>query len=153
MNDLLQALRLKHLDRALPELCEHARLHSLTHEAFLRRVLTLEIEARKLAAQQQRLHAAKLPERKTLEAFDFAFQPALPASLLWGLAELAFVKAHTNVVLLGPPGVGKIEPTPKGGDRLDRRSPPNRSGPSAGAAVLLTIVAKSLATPGGDCRP
>jgi DNA replication protein DnaC len=107
MNDLLHALRLSHVEAGLPDLYEQARLHSLTYESFLRRVLTMEIEGRKLAAQQQRLKAARLPARKTLEAFDFAFQPALNERQLWELADLAFIKTHTNLVFLGPPGVGK----------------------------------------------
>ena len=107
MNELLKALSLKHVEKDLPELCEQASMHSLTYEAFLRRLLLLEIDARKLAAQHKRLKAAKLPMRKTLEEFDFAFQPSIDERLLWELAELSFLKTHRNIVLLGPPGVGK----------------------------------------------
>jgi DNA replication protein DnaC len=107
MNEFLKALNLRHLEKGLPELYEQARMHSLTYEAFLRRVLVMEIEGRKLAAQQKRLKAAKLPTRKTLEEFDFAFQPAIDERLVWELAELSFVKTNRNVVFLGPPGVGK----------------------------------------------
>ena len=71
MKDLLHALRLSHVEAGLPDLYEQARLHSLTYESFLRRVLTMEIEGRKLAAQQQRLKAARLPARKTLDEFEF----------------------------------------------------------------------------------
>jgi DNA replication protein DnaC len=107
MNEFLKALGLKHVEKDLPELCEQARMHSLTYETFLRRVLVMEIEGRKRAAQEKRLKAAKLPTRKTLEAFDFAFQPSIDERQLWELADLAFVKTHRNVVFLGPPGVGK----------------------------------------------
>lgn len=107
MNDLLGTLRLKYVEKGLPELVEQARLHSLTYEAFLRRVLLIELEGRKLQAQHTRLVSAKLPTRKTLEDFDFAFQPGLSQRHLWELAELSFVKTHTNVVFVGPPGVGK----------------------------------------------
>jgi DNA replication protein DnaC len=107
MNDLLQALHLKHVEKGLPDLMEQARMHSLTYDAFLRRFLMMEVEGRKLAAAQTRLKAAKLPARKTLEEFNFAFQPSIDERQLWELAELSFVKTHQNVVLLGPPGVGK----------------------------------------------
>ena len=107
MKDLLQALRLGHVEAGLSDLYEQARLHGLTYEAFLRRVLLLEIEGRKLSAQHKRLKAARLPTRKTLEEFDFAFQPSINARLLWELADLSFVKTKTNIVFLGPPGVGK----------------------------------------------
>jgi DNA replication protein DnaC len=95
------------VEKGLPDVLEQARLHSLTYEAFLRRVLLMELEGRKRQVQQTRLHAAKFPMRKTLEEFDFAFQPGLSERLAWELADLSFVQTHTNVVFLGPPGVGK----------------------------------------------
>lgn len=107
MNELLKALSLRHLDKGLPELYEQARMHGLTYEAFLRRVLSMEVEGRKFTAQHKRLKAAKLPTRKTLEEFDFSFQPSVDERQVWELAELSFVKTNRNVVLLGPPGVGK----------------------------------------------
>ncbi len=107
MKDLLHALRLSHVEAGLPDLYEQARLHSLTYESCLRRVLTMESEGRKLAAQQQRLKAARLPARKTLDEFDFAFQPSLNERQLWELADLTFVTTHSNIVFLGPPGTGK----------------------------------------------
>lgn len=107
MNDLLQALHLRYVEKGLPALMEQARMHSLTYDAFLRRFLTMEVEGRKLAAAHKRLKAAKLPARKTLAEFDFAFQPSIDQRRLWELAELSFVKTHQNVVFLGPPGVGK----------------------------------------------
>jgi DNA replication protein DnaC len=107
MKELFQALRFSHVEADLPALYEQARLHSLTYEAFLRRVLSLEIEGRKLAAQRNRLKAARLPVRKTLEEFDFAFQPSLNERQIWELAELSFIQTKTNIVFLGPPGVGK----------------------------------------------
>jgi DNA replication protein DnaC len=107
MNDLLKRLHLKYVESHLPELLEQARLHSLTYEAFLRRVLTLEVEGRSATASRTREKAARLPVRKTLEEFDFSFQPAVSSRLVWELAELSFLKTHTNIVFLGPPGVGK----------------------------------------------
>ena len=107
MNELLKTLGLRYVENGLPDLYEQARMHSLTYDAFLRRVLTMEVEARKLATGQKRLKAAKLPTRKTLEEFDFSFQPSLDERHLWELADLSFVKTNHNVVFLGPPGVGK----------------------------------------------
>ena len=107
MKDLLTPLHLKYVEKQLPELLEQARLHSLTYEAFLRRVLTLELEGRNGTASRNREKAARLPVRKTLEEFDFSFQPAVSSRLLWELAKLSFLKTHSNIVLLGPPGVGK----------------------------------------------
>jgi DNA replication protein DnaC len=104
MNDLLKAVRLTHLEKELPALLEQARIHSLTYDAFLRRVLLTEIEARKHQAQDKRLRAARLPVRKSLEDFDFSFQPTIASRQVWELAELSFIQTSTNVILLGPPG-------------------------------------------------
>jgi DNA replication protein DnaC len=48
-----------------------------------------------------------MPGRKTLERFDFSFQPSLSERLLQEWADLSFVRSCTNVIFLGPPGVGK----------------------------------------------
>lgn len=107
MKEVLQALRLKHVESGLPDLLEQARKTALTYEAFLRQVLTLEIEGRERQAQQARLKAARLPVRKTLDEFDFSFQPSLSERHLRELADLSFLQTATNIVFLGPPGVGK----------------------------------------------
>jgi DNA replication protein DnaC len=107
LTDLLKTLRFKHVQHKLPEVMEQARIQSLTYDGFLRRVLSLEMEGRTLTAQRNRLKAARLPVHKTLEEFDFSFQPSINERYLWELAELSFVHTHSNVVFLGPPGVGK----------------------------------------------
>jgi DNA replication protein DnaC len=107
VNELLSALRLGYIEAHLPELCEQARLHNLTYESFLRHILLREVEERKVVAQHRRLQSAHLPTRKTLEEFDFSFQPSLNERLMWELADLSFVQTKTNLAFLGPPGVGK----------------------------------------------
>lgn len=107
VQDFLKELRFKHVEAHLPEVMEQARIHSLTYDAFLKRVLSLEVEGRKRTAAYNRLKSARLPVRKTLEDFDFSFQATLSERRMWELAELSFVSTHTNIVFLGPPGVGK----------------------------------------------
>src|SRR5436189_2537357 len=107
LDSLLKTLHFKYVGASLPQVMEQARIHSLTYDAFLRRVLSLEIEGRDLTAQRNRLKAARLPMRKTLDEFDFAFQPSIIERHMRELAELSFIRTHTNVVFLGPPGVGK----------------------------------------------
>jgi DNA replication protein DnaC len=53
------------------------------------------------------LNISGLPHHKTLDEFDFAFQPGLDVRKIRDLAALAFIEARANVALLGPPGVGK----------------------------------------------
>lgn len=105
--DLLKTLHLRYVEQQLAHLMEEARLHSFTYDAFLRRVLSLEVEARKQTAHQNRRKGARLPVSKTLEAFDFSFQSSIHERLVRELADLSFVRTHSNVIFLGPPGVGK----------------------------------------------
>ncbi|MBW7655838.1 IS21-like element helper ATPase IstB [Hydrogenophilus thermoluteolus] len=56
---------------------------------------------------ESRLRQARMPWIKTLEQFDFDFQPAIDRKVIRSLAGLAFVQRAENVILLGPPGVGK----------------------------------------------
>src|SRR6266516_7913141 len=106
MQPHLKQLGLTQLEQALPTLFETARQEQWTYEQFLSRAVAAEIEGRDRRAAERRMSAARLPAIKTLEAFDFAFQPSLSQRLLWELADLSFVQARTNIVFLGPPGVG-----------------------------------------------
>ena len=66
-----------------------------------------EYEARKRRSQQTRLKLSKLPYRKTLEEFDFEFQPSIDREQINELGTLVFAERKDNVLFLGPPGVGK----------------------------------------------
>jgi DNA replication protein DnaC len=107
MNTLCQRLNLTYLVDQLPNLLEAARQQQLSYEAFLDSVLTAELSGRHQRAQERRLRAARLPFPARLESFDFRFQPSVSERLIRELASLAFLQSATNVVLLGPPGVGK----------------------------------------------
>src|SRR5947209_16559442 len=67
----------------------------------------MEVEARQHRAPQNRRKTARIPVSNTLDAFDFSCQPSRNERLVRELADLAFVRTHSNVVFLGPPGVGK----------------------------------------------
>ena len=107
MNEQLKQLGLTQLARVLPTLVEEARQQQLSYEAFLRHAVEAEIHGRQQRALERRLRAARLPGRVRLEAFDFSFQPTLSERLVRELASLSFVESATNVLFLGPPGVGK----------------------------------------------
>ncbi|TVQ41599.1 MAG: AAA family ATPase [Spirochaetaceae bacterium] len=53
------------------------------------------------------MRSSRLPAVKTIEEFDFSFQPSIKREQVQSLAELGFLERKENVVLLGPPGVGK----------------------------------------------
>ena len=107
MSDVMKTLGLTQLEKALPALFEQARQQKMTYETFLQRALDAEVEGRNLRAAQRRIQAARLPVTKTLESFDFSFQPSISERLVRELADLSFVQTATNVIFLGPPGVGK----------------------------------------------
>ena len=69
--------------------------------------LQQEWNGRHQRGMESRLKQARLPWVKTLEQFDFTFQPGIDRKVVRELAGLAFVERCENVILLGPPGVGK----------------------------------------------
>src|SRR5487761_1105819 len=87
------------LDRALHE--------KLSPTQVLEHLLELEVEETRARRQRGRLRYARYPVHKTLADFDFDFQPSLDRALVAELSTLRFVEQRRNVILLGPPGVGK----------------------------------------------
>src|SRR5436309_3319598 len=77
MQPQLKHLGLTQLEKALPALYETAREAQWTYETFMNRAMAAEIEGRDRRAAERRMTAARLPAIKTLEAFDFTFQPDL----------------------------------------------------------------------------
>lgn len=100
-------LHLKYLETALPPLLEAAKAADWTYETFLARALSTELEGREQAALARRLKTARMPAKKSLDGFDFSFQPTLSERRLRELADLAFVRTCTNVLFVGPSGTGK----------------------------------------------
>ena len=108
--DALRRLGLTTLAAALPQLLETARAQQWTYDVFLQQAVGAEVQGRAQRAYERRVRAAHLPGSAlstSLESFDFGFQPSLSAPLIRELATLGFVQTATNIVLLGPPGVGK----------------------------------------------
>ncbi len=115
-------LKLAHLPDRLDGLAEEATKQGWTYVDFLDRLLGAEIEARSARDIAMKTKLAHFPASKTLEDFDFAFQPSVNERQIRELATLRFVAQGENVLLLGPPGVGKPFPTgcPTGADRSPR---------------------------------
>src|SRR5262245_49919000 len=74
---------------------------------FLAELLRFEVAARRERYLRTRTRLAHLPFQRTLDQFDFRFQPSIDERQVRELATLAFVTEAANVLLLGPPGVGK----------------------------------------------
>ena len=93
--DLLDA----HLETAVKE--------ETTYLTFLTGLLNCEKEERKRRSEETRIKLSRLPHHKTIQEFDFSFQPSIDPRQIKELSTLAFAARKENVILLGPPGVGK----------------------------------------------
>ncbi|HEV2261596.1 MAG TPA: ATP-binding protein, partial [Candidatus Rubrimentiphilum sp.] len=74
---------------------------------YLENLIALEVSKRQENGVRAKIAAAHFPTIKTIEAFDFTLQPALPKAKLLEHFDAAFVDTHRNLIFSGPPGVGK----------------------------------------------
>lgn len=80
---------------------------SITTAEAIQDLLGAQIGLRNNRRLQAAMRSSRLPAVKTIEEFDFSFQPSIKREQIDSLAELTFLERKENVVLLGPPGVGK----------------------------------------------
>lgn len=80
---------------------------AITAAEAIEKLLGSQINLRNNRRLQAAMRSSRLPAVKTLEEFDFSFQPSIKREQIQSLAELGFLERKENVVLLGPPGVGK----------------------------------------------
>ncbi len=107
LETLLAKLKMDHLEAQLDTVCEQAAQQDLDFKSFLNQALAVEWQGRDRRGIETRLRQARFPWIKTLEQFDFEFQPSLDRRQVRELAGLSFLERGHNVVILGPPGVGK----------------------------------------------
>ena len=79
----------------------------VTASEAIERLLSAQIALRNNRRLETAMRSSRLPAVKTLAEFDFAFQPSIQREQIESLHELGFVNRAENVILLGPPGVGK----------------------------------------------
>jgi DNA replication protein DnaC len=94
---------LEHLDARLLE----AQNNDLSHAEFLSMVLTDESEERTARKVSRLMHSAGLGAEKTIETFDFTFNPSINTKLIRALATCRFIERSEGVFLIGPTGTGK----------------------------------------------
>lgn len=111
MNDRLQRtlkqLRLSGLAQSLDIRLQEAASHHLSHMEFLELILQDELAVRQERLITRRVKGACFRELKTLDAFDWSFNPAIPKKRIYDLATCRFIRETRDVLFLGPPGVGK----------------------------------------------
>jgi len=107
LSSKLRKLRLGHAASVLEAHHQGAINEKLGYLEFLERLVDDELQTRDHKGLDKRLRTARFPVLKTLEEFDFAFQPSLDVKLIKALADCEFVAKHQTVLFVGPPGVGK----------------------------------------------
>ena len=104
---LTRALKTPTIGRVWEDLGGMAREENWSHEEYLAAVLERQLADRESAGTTMRIRTAHFPAIKTLEDFNLDHLPSLRKDLLAHLATSTFVAKAENVILLGPPGIGK----------------------------------------------
>ena len=103
----MRALKLKDMMICYQEFAEQAAQGKLQYEEYLSLLLDQELRGKTERSVKTKVQKARFPFIKTLEEFDFSFQPNLGEKEVLRLGSLQFIETNGNLVLLGPPGVGK----------------------------------------------
>ena len=103
----LKTLRLGGFLETLDLRLNRAREEEFDQLSFLQVMVQDEIERREAKKLAQRLTRASFEEQKTLEGFDFAFNPKVKRSLVKNLATCIFIEKKEHILIYGPAGVGK----------------------------------------------
>jgi len=107
LESTLKQLRLSGLARSLSVRLQEATASRLSHEEFLEIILQDELNIRQERLLSRRTKAADFHHLKTLDDFDWHFNPGLPRKQIYDLATGQFIRQATDLLLIGPPGVGK----------------------------------------------
>jgi DNA replication protein DnaC len=107
LGNALKKLRLSGLLESLEVRLQEAAGHSLSHAEFLELLLQDELMVRSDRQLQRRLKAACFRDLKTLDSFDWSFNPSIKKKQVYDLATGRFIRESRDVLWLGPPGLGK----------------------------------------------
>ena len=106
LESTLKQLRLSGLAGTLSLRLQEAAANRLSHEEFLENLLQDEINVRQERWLSRRTKAADFHRLRTLEDFDWRFNPNIPRKQFYDLAAGQFIRQATDVLFIGPPGVG-----------------------------------------------
>ena len=103
----MQSLKLKGMLTHYQEITEKASQNNLSYTEYLSLLFEEELKRKNEGTVKTKINKARFPFIKTLEEFDFSFQPSIREKEIISLSSLDFVEKKENIVFLGPPGVGK----------------------------------------------
>lgn len=107
LRNALKKLRLSGLSQSLEVRLHEAASHNLSHLEFLELILQDELLIRSDRLLQRRVQAASFRELRTLDQFDWSFNPSIKKKQVFDLATAQFIRQGRDVLWLGPPGLGK----------------------------------------------
>ncbi len=107
LSDSLKRLRLSGLAASLDVRLQEAKSNRLDHVEFLELILQDELAVRQERLITRRTTAAAFREQRTLEDFDWDFNRTIKRKQIHDLAAGGFIRQHRDVLVVGPPGVGK----------------------------------------------
>jgi len=107
LRNALKKLRLSGLLESLEVRLQEAAGHGLSHAEFLELIVQDELVVRSDRQLQRRIKAACFRDLKTLDSFDWSFNPAIKKKQVYDLATGRFIREARDVLWLGPPGLGK----------------------------------------------
>ena len=107
----LRKLRLSGLLETLDVRLQEAAGHQLSHAEFLELIVQDELLVRSNRTMQRRIKAAAFRDVKTLDDFNWPFNPSIKKQQIYELATCRFIRESRDVLWLGPPGIGKPQPS------------------------------------------
>lgn len=107
LTEALKQLRLSGIVQSLEIRLQEATSNRLTHAEFLELIVQDELSVRHDRAVERRTQSARFRDQKLLEDFDWDFNPSPRRKQIFDLAAGEFVRRHTDVLFVGPPGTGK----------------------------------------------
>jgi DNA replication protein DnaC len=107
VSSALRRLQLPHLRDTLAAVLAEAAKGQWTYLEFLEQILRREVDAKEGKRVRMAMRIAHFPCVRTIEEFDFSFQPSVDERLIRELSTGHFLSHGENVLIFGPPGVGK----------------------------------------------
>lgn len=107
LKENLEALKMRNTLEILDNYLERAIKDELNIVDVLDHIFAGEARSKRQRAYEKQIQMSGFPIKKTLEDFDFSFQPSIDKRQIDELATMRFVENAENIVFLGPPGVGK----------------------------------------------
>ena len=169
----LKALKLPSIHQECEKIAARCARENVDHLGFLLQLCELELLDRERRAAQRRLKAARFPNYKTLEDFDFTAQPSINKPLLTELMRCDYIQQRHNVLFVGNPGTGKThcaialgvenlltwahELTHAADDRngtitkLPGQQPDNEVVAQLGGTILLEVLGHKIESDRGFC--